>query len=476
MRSIVTGAVASLVVVAGLAVAPAAVAAPASTDRTAEVVDHWTPERLAAAQPRDLLVDERGLGYERRADGRLAPHGHRTEATSSTPTRSQPTPQGRPSGGGDTAGPTITGMTPAANATIGPVHTFSAVVTDPSTVSRVTFLLTEPDRRTTTYSTTSTGSTYTSPMQNLAPGKWSWTVQATDGVGNVRTSSKLAVTVSAKAPGDSPITANAGWSGGTVQSAAGRIFFEMPADSTREVWEGYVCSGTVVTEPADDRSIILTAAHCVFDDVNQVFARNVLFIPDQAGTTGLEGTDRDCSNDTYGCWVPSYGLVDTDWTTRTFPANIAWDYAYYVVPTTGAHVAGRTTTSNSLEEAVGTLRPDFTSPEVNLSGQKADFTHALGYSYSDDPHFMFCSEDMTVEGADNWWLPNCGLSGGASGGPWLQPVEAGSGPVISVNSWGYTNRPGMAGPKLSGTSAEALFVASQTGAADVAGGSAVPVN
>ena len=33
----------------------------------------------------------------------------------------------------------------------------------------------------------------------------------------------------------------------------------------------------------------------------------------------------------------------------------------------------------------------------------------------------------------------------------------GDGPIISVNSWGYTNSPGMAGPKLSGTSAECVF-------------------
>jgi hypothetical protein len=36
-------------------------------------------------------------------------------------------------------------------------------------------------------------------------------------------------------------------------------------------------------------------------------------------------------------------------------------------------------------------------------------------------------------------------------------MAGGSGPVISVNSWGYTDQPGMAGPKLAGTSAKALF-------------------
>ena len=71
---------------------------------------------------------------------------------------------------------------------------------------------------------------------------------------------------------------------------------------------------------------------------------------------------------------------------------------------------------------------------------------------------MYCAEDMTTEARPaNWWLASCGLSGGSSGGPWVQPISGGTGPIISVNSWGYTNQPGMAGPKLVGTSAKALF-------------------
>jgi hypothetical protein len=72
---------------------------------------------------------------------------------------------------------------------------------------------------------------------------------------------------------------------------------------------------------------------------------------------------------------------------------------------------------------------------------------------------MYCADPMQNLNADNWFLPNCGLTGGASGGPWPQPfnVSTGNGPIISVNSWGYTTGPGMAGPKLSGTSAPCVF-------------------
>jgi hypothetical protein len=43
----------------------------------------------------------------------------------------------------------------------------------------------------------------------------------------------------------------------------------------------------------------------------------------------------------------------------------------------------------------------------------------------------------------------------------MQPLDAGNGTVMSVNSWGYTTRAGMAGPKLHDNSAQLLFQVSQ---------------
>lgn len=231
----------------------------------------------------------------------------------------------------------------------------------------------------------------------------------------------------------------------------------MPANTKwKGPWNDYVCSGTVATDSVTGRSLIITTAHCAYDDVNKAFARNVLFIPDQAETTG-SNTDLNCSNDPLGCWVPSGGIVDVNWTTLTFPDNIAWDYAYYVVNDSGSHVIGISGpyTDPSLNLIAGSLAIDFNLPQYNTT-DSSDVTTALGYSYSEDPKFMYCQEDMTTEGSFNWWLPSCGLSGGSSGGPWIQPA-GGTGPIISVNSWSYTNQPGMAGPKLWNTSAECLF-------------------
>jgi hypothetical protein len=250
--------------------------------------------------------------------------------------------------------------------------------------------------------------------------------------------------------GKTKVVRSADWrNGGTVQNAAGRLLFSMNGSY-------YVCSGTVVNDVESGRSVILTAAHCVYDDVNKAFATQVMFIPNQDATSG-SATDFDCSNDPIGCWVPSFGVVDVNWTTAVFPNNIPWDYAYYVVPDSGAHQGSGN--EAALDVAAPPMDISFTSATLGIK------THALGYSYSEDPSFMYCAQDVSIEGGYNdLWLSSCKLSGGASGGPWSQSTERdlGIGPVISINSWGYTGQPGMAGLPLSGNTAECLFDRAKT--------------
>jgi len=441
------------------------------------VVEHWTPERRAAAIPRDLVIDAQGAGYLRRPDGSLESYGPQRSAqlraSPQAPNRGKP---GGGGGGSDTTSPAISNMIPDEGTTIGADHTFKATVTDDSGLKSVNFVITFPNDATQSYSAGHAGNgIWTVNFTGFSDGDWGWHVVAKDNAGkggNTATSDLVSFTVNTGGGsggggggGGSHVVTNAPWcdptdgcaDGGDVQTAAGRIYFEMPSNPKWKRWAGYVCSGTVATDNSSNRSVIITAAHCVYDDANKAFARNVMFIPDQDGTSG-SGTDRNCSNDPLGCWVPEFGVVDANWTTRTFPNNIEWDYAYYVVPGSGAHTAGITPAADSLEVAAGHLRINFGTP-ISDQADLSDVTHALGYSYSDDPNFMYCTEDMTVEGSVNWWLPSCGLSGGSSGGPWVQPMDtgAGSGPIISVNSWGYSTSPGMAGPQLDSWPALCLF-------------------
>jgi len=352
-------------VIALLGTGAANAQAPQASERAKEVARvkaFWTAERIAAAQPRDLVIDERGLGYLRGSNGRLIPYGHKTPAT--------PEPMakggnggggGRPGGGGGGGG--------------------------------------------------GGGDTGGTGFENVKNAAWA--------------------------------------NGGTVQTAAGRIFFAFGQS-------GYVCSGTLINdgETASDRSIVLTAAHCMYDDVNKVFADAAIFIPNQANTTGT-GTDPDCSNDPEGCWVADFGVVSKDWDAAVFPNNIPSDYGFYALGTNSDPVYW---SNDGRSVAMDTV---ITPMEVSFGPATLDvYTRALGYSASDDPNFMYCGEPVTGSQYDGYLLPNCGLSGGSSGGPWSQStaVDLGTGPIMSVNSYGPSRgKKYMGGPRLDNTDAACLF-------------------
>jgi hypothetical protein len=214
-------------------------------------------------------------------------------------------------------------MIPAEGATIGANQGFSATIKDASGIKSVSFVITYPDGTTTqSFSPASSdGVTWAINLQGFTTDEdWSWHVVAKDGAsrgGNTGTSASVNFIVDTDTseppidPDTSYIKTNAEWSGGVVQTAAGRIYFEMPSNPKWKRWAGYVCSGTVATDDTSGRSIIITAAHCVYDDANKAFARNVLFIPNQAETTGPR-TNLICGDDPLGCWAPSFGVVDKE--------------------------------------------------------------------------------------------------------------------------------------------------------------------
>lgn len=439
-----------------LAVLPSGAARAASpqADRVASpeaqrVIEHWTPARRAAAIPRDLVVDERGQGYLRLPDGSLRLHGRRI----ATDSGGGAAPMAAP--GSDATAPIIvaTSRSPSNGATgLGTSITFSVQVTDNVGVRSVAFRFTNGTTTSQSFAATlGTNNTWSTTVSGFSAGTWTWNVTARDAARNTASADSNFTVAGGGGGGGSGVANEPFLAQGTLQTAAGRIYFEMPTNSKKTRWAGYVCSGTVVAEGASDRSLILTASHCIYEDGYKSFARNVLFIPDQdaSGTS----TDTNCANDRLGCWAPSGAVVDVDYTTRQFPDNHEWDAGYYVVPVTGAQRGGQAVPA-ALEAATGALPMSF-----SITTARQD-TWGLGYSYSDDPNFMYCRDTMGTQGTVNWWLPGCGLSGGSSGGPWKQGMTVSGaassasssitaeGVIMSVNSWGYTNQPGMAGPKL----------------------------
>jgi len=73
------------------------------------------------------------------------------------------------------------------------------------------------------------------------------------------------------------------------------------------------CSGSALRNyNSPDRSIIVTAAHCIYDEQAKLFASYILFVPGiDDGGKGV--SNRDCSDDEFGCWVPEFAVVDSEW-------------------------------------------------------------------------------------------------------------------------------------------------------------------
>ena len=448
-------------------------AAPVASDNrnNAAVFDYWTADRIASAVPRDLVIAENGLGYLKGANGELTPHGHNISA---------PIPQVRAlpmvgaqeppqASGAEPMLVTFSDMSPAEGETVTSPATFSVNVTG-GNVRAVDMYVGPPGNpQANKFAMSYMGEGVWQQRLTMPDANWEWLAVAKERRGGGNTpSGVVGFTVNSGGggggggdTGENPCEGpNSGaafvvddrWcDGGAVQTAAGRILFTMGGFE-------YLCSGTAVTDGTTGRSIILTAAHCVYDDVAKAFATNVTFIPSQ-DDGGTDASDDSCTNDVLGCWAVDHGIVDINWVDRRFPDNIPWDYGYYVVSDTGAH-SGTEVSSSALDQAAGSLTVDFSAP---ILGESAT---ALGYSGKDDPYFHYCQESLSTDGPSNYWLGSCGLEGGSSGGPWMQPVDGGNGVIISINSYGYVDStgaslPGMAGPKLHNNSAALLFHAAK---------------
>ena len=241
-----------------------------------------------------------------------------------------------------------------------------------------------------------------------------------------------------KGGGKPPKTTNvsgAPWNGGgVITEASGKVYFEMNGSA-------YVCSGAVATDTRTDASLVLTAAHCAYDETSQTFASRWLFVPnfDAAPTFN-------CDQSKYGCWTASALVVHSGYANAgAFNSQAAQhDFAFAVVGP-----GGKTGQSAQLDETVGSLPISFaTYPDRTRAyafGYPAqapytgrDLTYCAGPTFS-DPYNSGLTYGLT-----------CNMTGGSSGGPWLTSFSetTGSGVLSSVNSYGYSGINAMHGPKF----------------------------
>jgi len=212
-----------------------------------------------------------------------------------------------------------------------------------------------------------------------------------------------------------------------LPSACGKAYFVMNG-------QNYLCSGSVVT--ADNHDTVVTAGHCVFDTGRQVFASKWAFVPLYSLGSRPHGT-----------FVGRKLATKEGWTDDR-------DFNYDV----GIVLMEPNDKGQHIQDAAGGLG-------ITLNAPKAARTNAFGY-----PVNMNSGETMSTCAATSS-APTfivgftgvqlqCGMTGGSSGGPWIQQYNTNTnyGQQFSVVSFGISNRPGnVFGPYFTNANIGSLY-------------------
>jgi Trypsin-like peptidase domain len=234
-------------------------------------------------------------------------------------------------------------------------------------------------------------------------------------------------------PGGGGGTTGASWNGGgRILQASGKVYFEMGGGA-------WVCSGAVANDARSGYSLVLTAGHCAYDEVDEAFATNWLFIPNFDGAPTFT-----CSNTIHGCWTAQALVVHRGYATAggfNTQATVH-DFAFAVVGPGGK-------TNSQLDATVGSF-------PIAFSGVSSGNTlYAFGYPAAGKyrgKDLVYCSGPISQDSLNSnlTWSMACGMTGGSSGGPWLSSFNTGTGvgTLSSLNSYGYSGIKNMYGPKF----------------------------
>jgi V8-like Glu-specific endopeptidase len=222
----------------------------------------------------------------------------------------------------------------------------------------------------------------------------------------------------------------------------------------------WICSGSAATDARGDISVVLTAAHCAYDQKNKAFATNWMFFPEFDTTPSY-----DCAQAVYGCWAADRLVVHSGFAKQAGFTTTAtlYDWAFAVTSTGG--------------KALGQLDALGSFPIAFSSYGSGTATTATGYpaggKYSPGYELVYCSGGLAFDfwNANRTYRLSCDMTGGSSGGPWLTSFDASgdSGKLSSLNSYTYSGGTSMYGPKFN-ASTQATWnaaVESATGSGDI---------
>ena len=229
-------------------------------------------------------------------------------------------------------------------------------------------------------------------------------------------------------------TTGASWNGGgLILRASGRVWFNMRGNA-------WICSGSVATDSRTGASLVLTAAHCAYDEQNRVFATNWMFIPE------YDSAPSGCA--VHGCWTAKALVVHNGYASAggfNLQATLH-DYAFAVVE------GGGWSETAQLDATVGSFPIGFSTLSTGITMYAFGYPAGAPYTGRD---LTYCAGKLGTDpwnGGRTWALP-CTMTGGSSGGPWLSGfnTRTASGTLSSVNSYIYSGIKKMHGPKFNST-------------------------
>lgn len=238
--------------------------------------------------------------------------------------------------------------------------------------------------------------------------------------------------------GDPTAVKGASWTnGGPVLDLTGKVYFSLSGGN----WQ---CSGSVASD--SDRanwSLVLTAGHCAVDESTGAFATNWLFIPNyDASPTSFSSP---CANALYGCWTASALVVHAGFRfAGGFNSQATQhDWAFAVVGP-GGH------DNTQIDGTVGFYPIQFSG--VASGDRLAAFGYPAAGKYK-GRDLSWCAGKIFPDGRndDKTWGMACDMTGGSSGGPWLDgfnETNGTGGTLSSLNSYGYYDLKNMYGPEF----------------------------
>ncbi|MEU8588489.1 hypothetical protein AB0C59_16040 [Streptomyces sp. NPDC048664] len=229
--------------------------------------------------------------------------------------------------------------------------------------------------------------------------------------------------------------------------ASGKVFFDAPEGTM-------VCSATVVEDPAHPgkSNLVWTAGHCVHAGRKGGWYRNLAFVPDYNDSGRSAAQLKNAPREEvapYGVWWGDWAQTSNQWIERgdeTGGHGAPYDFAViHVTPEKGS--GGR-----SLQETVGAALPvDFDAPAV----PQVDSITASGYPAArpfDGQKLYRCQDRpgrLSLAKADpTMYRIGCTMTGGSSGGGWVETGSDGKPALVSNTSIGPETSGWLAGPRL----------------------------